>query len=53
MAERRIKALLDAAAGASAVGLLGAVKRLDRKRTANGAGARSLVPFNARIWVAR
>jgi KDO2-lipid IV(A) lauroyltransferase len=39
MAERRIKALLDAAAGASAVGLLGAVKRLDRKRTANGAGA--------------
>jgi KDO2-lipid IV(A) lauroyltransferase len=39
MAKRRIKALLDAAAGASAVGLLGAVKGLDRKRTANGAGA--------------
>ncbi|MGD0331633.1 MAG: lipid A biosynthesis lauroyl acyltransferase [Xanthobacteraceae bacterium] len=39
MAERKLKALLDAAAGASAVGLLGAVKRFDRKRTANFAGA--------------
>jgi KDO2-lipid IV(A) lauroyltransferase len=39
MAERRLKALLDAAVGASAVGLLGAVKRFDRKRTADFAGA--------------
>jgi Kdo2-lipid IVA lauroyltransferase/acyltransferase len=39
MAERRLKALLDAAVGASAVGLLGAVKRFDRRRTAAFAGA--------------
>jgi len=39
MAERRLKALLDAAVGASAVGLLGAVKRFDRRRTAHSAGA--------------
>ena len=39
MAERKLKALLDAAVGASAVGLLGAVKRFDRKRTADFAGA--------------
>ena len=39
MAERRLKSLLDAAVGASAVGLLGAVKRFDRKRTADFAGA--------------
>ncbi len=39
MAKRRLKALLDAAAGAGAVGLLGALKRFDRKRTANFAGA--------------
>ena len=39
MAERRLKALFDAAVGASAVGLLGAVKRFDRKRTADFAGA--------------
>jgi Kdo2-lipid IVA lauroyltransferase/acyltransferase len=38
MAERRLKALLDAAVGAGAVGLLGAVKRFDRKRTADFAG---------------
>lgn len=39
MAERKLKALLDAAVGASAVGLLGAVKRFDRRRTADFAGA--------------
>ncbi len=39
MAERRLKALLDAAVGASAVGLLSAVKRFDRRRTAAFAGA--------------
>lgn len=39
MTERRFKALLDAAVGAGAVGLLGSVKRFDRKRTANFAGA--------------
>jgi len=39
MAERRLKALFDAAVGASAVGLLGAVKRFDRRRTADFAGA--------------
>ncbi len=39
MAERRLKSLLDAAVGASAVGLLGAVKHFDRRRTADFAGA--------------
>ena len=38
MAEPRSK-LLDAAVGALAIGLLSAVKRMDRKRTANFAGA--------------
>ncbi len=38
MTGRRIKTLFDAAAGASAVGLLGAVKRLRRKPTAKFAG---------------
>jgi KDO2-lipid IV(A) lauroyltransferase len=39
MAERRFKALLDAAVGTLAVGLLGAIKHTDRKRMANFAGA--------------
>jgi KDO2-lipid IV(A) lauroyltransferase len=39
MAERRLKSLLDVAVGASAVGLLGAMKRFDRKRTANFTGS--------------
>jgi KDO2-lipid IV(A) lauroyltransferase len=39
MAERKIKALVDAVADASAVGLLGAIKRFDRKRAANFAGS--------------
>ncbi len=39
MAKRRFKLLLDAIIGALAVGLLGAVKRFDRKRTADFAGA--------------
>jgi Kdo2-lipid IVA lauroyltransferase/acyltransferase len=39
MAERRFKTLFDAAIGALAIGLIGAIKRLDRKRTANFAGA--------------
>lgn len=39
MAERRVKALLDATVGALAVGMLRAISRLDRKRTANFAGA--------------
>ena len=38
MTGRRIKTLFDAAAGASAVGLLGAMKRLRRKPTAKFAG---------------
>ena len=38
MAEPRSK-LFDASIGAAAVGLLGAIKRMDRKRTANFAGA--------------
>jgi len=38
MTGRRIKTLFDAAAGASAVGLLGAIKRLRRKPTAKFAG---------------
>ncbi len=39
MAERRSKLLLDASIGALAVGLLRGIKRMDRKRTANFAGA--------------
>jgi KDO2-lipid IV(A) lauroyltransferase len=39
MAERHFKLLLDAIIGALAVGLLSAIKRMDRKRTANFAGA--------------
>jgi len=39
MAERRLKLLLDTIIGALAVGLLSAVKRMDRRRTANFAGA--------------
>jgi Kdo2-lipid IVA lauroyltransferase/acyltransferase len=39
MPERRFKALCDAAIGALAIGLIRAIKRLDRKRTANFAGA--------------
>jgi KDO2-lipid IV(A) lauroyltransferase len=47
MAAPRLKALLDAAAGASAVGLLNAAKRLDRKRSANfvGSAMRKLGPL--------
>jgi KDO2-lipid IV(A) lauroyltransferase len=39
MAEGRLKVLLDATIGSLAVGLLSVAKRLDRKRTANFAGA--------------
>jgi Kdo2-lipid IVA lauroyltransferase/acyltransferase len=39
MAARRFKPLVDALAGSGAVGLIHAIKRLDRKRTANFAGA--------------
>jgi Kdo2-lipid IVA lauroyltransferase/acyltransferase len=39
MAARGLKVLFDAPAGALAAGTLGAVKRMDRKRTANFAGA--------------
>ena len=39
MGERRLKAVLDAAVGASAVGLFGAVKHFDRKHAANFVGA--------------
>jgi len=39
MAARHFKALLDAAAGASAVAALHAVKRMDRRRSADFAGA--------------
>ena len=39
MAARRFKALLDATTGALAVGLIGAVHWLDRRRAANLAGA--------------
>ncbi len=39
MAARRSKVLLDAAVGLSAIGMLHAIKRMDRKRTANLAGA--------------
>ena len=39
MSARRLKALLDSAAGSLAVGLLGALKRTDRKRAANFAAA--------------
>ncbi|HMK71539.1 MAG TPA: lipid A biosynthesis lauroyl acyltransferase [Xanthobacteraceae bacterium] len=47
MSGRRVKALLDAAVGAAAVALLGAVARTDRRRTANLAGAfmRKVGPF--------
>jgi len=39
MAARRFKPLLDAVVGSAAVGLIQAFRRLDRKRTANVAGA--------------
>jgi len=39
MADRRFKALLDATVGSLAVGLIGAIKRMDRRRMANFAGA--------------
>jgi Kdo2-lipid IVA lauroyltransferase/acyltransferase len=39
MAGRRFKLLLNAMIGSLTVGLLGAIKRLDRRRTANFAGA--------------
>ena len=39
MADRRFKALLNATTGSLTVGLLGAVKRLDRRRTANFTGS--------------
>jgi KDO2-lipid IV(A) lauroyltransferase len=39
MAERRWKALLDGGIGSLTVGLLGAIKRTDRRRMANFAGA--------------
>lgn len=39
MAQRRLKPLLDATVGALAVGLIGAVHWLDRRRAANFAGA--------------
>jgi KDO2-lipid IV(A) lauroyltransferase len=39
MAERRFKALLDATVGSLTVGLLHAIKRTDRRRMANLAGA--------------
>jgi KDO2-lipid IV(A) lauroyltransferase len=55
MARRRFKALLDAAAGASAVGLLSAIKRLDRKRSANlvGAAMRKVGPLRKEHGLAR
>jgi Kdo2-lipid IVA lauroyltransferase/acyltransferase len=39
MAERRLKRLLDATLGACAVGLLHVIRRMDRRRSANFAGA--------------
>jgi KDO2-lipid IV(A) lauroyltransferase len=39
MIGRRFKILLDATIGSLAVGLVGTIKRMDRKRTANFAGA--------------
>ena len=39
MDARRLKPLVDALVGSGAVGLIHAIKRLDRKRTANFAGA--------------
>jgi Kdo2-lipid IVA lauroyltransferase/acyltransferase len=39
MAGRHFKALLDATVGSLTVGLIGAIKRMDRRRTANFAGA--------------
>ena len=39
MATRRFKPLVDAVVGSAAVGLIHTVKRLDRRRTANFAGA--------------
>src|SRR5271156_466605 len=47
MVERRWKALLDGGIGSLAVGLLGAIKRTDRRRMTNFAGAlmRSLGPL--------
>jgi KDO2-lipid IV(A) lauroyltransferase len=47
MAAPRFKVLLNAAIGASAIGVLHAVKRMDRKRSANFAGAmmRTAGPF--------
>src|ERR1700722_4481426 len=39
MATRRFKPLVDAVVGSAAVGMIHTIKRLDRKRTANFAGA--------------